>query len=153
MPVPLLEQYADTTELKVYWRALSDAEVTRADDLLTRAATLINEQPSADRFILTACNAVSLDMVKRAMLGGSGVTQAQQAMADMSASVTYVNPVGNLYLTKQELGRLAGFPQGSSFSVAPKSNTRVPHDVWNYQLSRQCTSPAPTVGPCDPPCP
>jgi hypothetical protein len=141
--VTLPTQYATVEELATYWRPLSNAEADRADDLLTRAATLINEERGAATFVQSACNAVSLDMVKRAMLGGSGVSGSTQAMADMSATVTYVNPVGNLYLTRAELQRLTGEPSGAAFSLTPTSNTRVPLNRWNYQQSTQTTDVSP----------
>jgi hypothetical protein len=141
--VTLPTQYATVEELATYWRPLSNAEADRADDLLTRAATLINEERGAATFVQSACNAVSLDMVKRAMLGGGGITQGSQAMADMSATVTYVNPAGNLYLTRSELQRLTGEPSGAAFSLTPTSNTRVPLNRWNYQQSTQTTDVSP----------
>lgn len=137
--MPLPTEYATADELSTYWRELSDAEQTRAEDLLTRAATRINEEPGAADFVQTACNQVSLDMVKRAMIGGGGITQGSQAMADMSASVTYVNPVGNLYLTAQELRRLIG-PKPPTASIQPTNNSRVPTQAWNYQQSAQTSA-------------
>lgn len=128
--------YAAAADLVAYWRTLSDAETARATVLLGAAGDLIDEQPGAADFVETALKWVSLDMVKRAMIGGGGITQGSQAMADMSASNTYFNPVGNLYLTSQELRRLIG-PTPPTASIKPTNNSRVPTQAWNYQQSAQ----------------
>lgn len=140
--MPLPATYATVAELQVYWRTLSDAEQTRATDLLRRSATRINELPGAadvdgdPAFSLATCNDVSLDMVKRAMIGGGGVVSDAQSMADMSATRRFVNPAGNLYLTQREINRLSGSgPQ--VFSLTPTSNARVPGNPWSVQPSSQ----------------
>ena len=133
MPGP----YASPDDLQDYWRPLSDGETSRAEILLEAAGDLIDEQRGSDEFVESALKWVSLDMVKRAMIGGGGVTQGAQSMADMSASVTYANPMGNLYLTRQELDRLAGYTAGGAFSLTLSSNVRVPGEPWNYQPSSQ----------------
>lgn len=132
----LATQYASVDEIGAYWRPLSDGERSRADDLLTRAATLINELPGASAFVLTACNAVSLDMVKRAMIGGAGVTEQSQAMADLNVNQHFANPMGNLYITAAERHRLAGYPSAAG-SLTLSSNVRVPGQPWNHQNSSQ----------------
>jgi len=147
--MPLPTAYATATDLADYWRPLSDGEATRATVLLGYAATLINEQPGAadldgdPAFSPATCKHVSLDMVKRAMIGGGGITGGSQAMADMTHTVSYVNPVGNLYLTSQELARLQGHPYtGAMGSLTLASNVRVPGHIWNYQQSSQTDGPA-----------
>jgi hypothetical protein len=132
MPGP----YATSDDLGEYWRTLSDAEQSRADVLLGAAGDLIDEQPGAADFVPTALKWVSLDMVKRAMIGGGGASSGSQSMADMSVTVQYVNPVGNLYLTRQELQRLVG-PTPPTASITPTSNVRVPQTFWNIQPSSQ----------------
>lgn len=145
MAIELPDPYADQSDLQAYWRVLSDAEQGRATTLLGWAAQLINEQPGSDEFDPVICAQVSMDMVKRAMIAsvnGDGVSSSTtaQAMDDMSASSTqrFVNPVGNLYLSAQEADRLAGRTSGGgAFSVALKSNVRVPGQPWNSQPSAQ----------------
>lgn len=132
MPGP----YATATELERYWRPLSDAERSRAETLLDAVGDLIDEQPGSANFVESARLWVSLDAVKRAMIGGSGVTNVDQSMADLTANVRYANPMGNLYLTGPELRRLAGHT-GGAFSLALTSNARVPGQPWNYQPSAQ----------------
>lgn len=128
--------YATAADLAGYWRPLSDAEQARATVLLGAAADLINEQPGAADFISTACKWVSLDMVKRVMAApaGDGVKQMSQTLNEVgSVQMSYVNPTGNLYLTRKELDRLSGRPGGAAFSVTLGSNARVPNEPWNLQ--------------------
>lgn len=137
--MPVKSQYADSDELETYWRPLSEAEQDRAEDLLGRAAVLINELPGAANFSAAACAHVSLDMVKRAMVAsanGEGVTEQSQAMDDMSATQRFANPMGALYLTAREIARLVG-PTPPAFSLTPTSNVRVPVNPWTYQCSSQ----------------
>lgn len=147
--MPLPAAYASALDLADYWRPLSEAEQARATVLLGYAATLINELPGAadadgnPAFSPATCKHVSLDMVKRAMIGGGGIGGGSQAMADMTHTVSYVNPVGNLYLTSQELARLQGHPYtGAMGSLTLASNVRVPGHIWNYQQSSQTDGPA-----------
>ena len=138
MTVSLPDPYAEVEDLADYWgRTLSSAEQGRALVLLGWAAKLILEQPGSEDFDPTTAAMVSMDMVKRAMVGGDGVNSVQQAMADISATVQYVNPMGNLYLTASEVDRLAGSPNGGAFSVALSSNVRVPTGSWSWQPSSQ----------------
>ncbi|AVJ50227.1 hypothetical protein I5J36_gp09 [Mycobacterium phage Mendokysei] len=139
MPTPtpeLPDAYATAEELQAYWRPLSSDEQARATVLLKRAALRINELPGSTDFNAATCNDVSLDMVKRAMLGGGGVKSTSQAMADMSTTQSYVNPVGNLYLTEEEKSRLYGYPP-AAFSLTPASNAHVPAQSWNWQPNCQ----------------
>lgn len=152
MALQLPTPYADASDLAGYWRPLSDAEQARATVLLGWAAQLISEQPASASFEPLVCAQVSMDMVKRAMMNGDGVSEstASQAMDVVSSSVTnrYVNPVGNLYLTTAEADRLAGRTSvGSGFSLTLKSNARVPGHWWNNQPSAQTE---PVDGPTQP---
>lgn len=141
--MPLPWSYATSQQLAEYWRPLSADEQKRATDLLVRAATLINEIPGAvdesgdPAFSVKACEHVSLDMVKRAMLSREdGAVETSASMADMSGTVRYTNPTGSLYLTGREIARLVG-PQPITGSLTPTSNARVPGQPWNYQPSSQ----------------
>ncbi len=135
----LPDPYADAGDLAGYWRPLTADEQGRATTLLGWAAQLISELPGCDEFDPLVCAAVSMDMVKRAMIGGGGVIEIDQGMADMTATRRYANPMGNLYLSSQELGRLQGRPGGggAAGSITLASNVRVPGDPWNYQPSAQ----------------
>lgn len=137
----LPDPYAEVSHLQTYWRTLSAAEQTRATNLLGWAAKLIRDEPGSNDFDELTCAQVSMDMVKRAMVNGDGVSAstASQSMLDMSASRTerYVNPMGNLYLTEYEKDRLAGRTGLRGGSLTLSSNARVPGEPWNTQPSAQ----------------
>lgn len=141
LPTP----YATVVDLQRYWRTLSSGEQTRATDLLGWAAHLIQKQHGWAQFDALDCAQVSMDMVKRAMINGDGVSEstASQAMADMSAARTdrYVNPMGNLYITVYEQDRLAGRTGKRGGSLTLSSNVRVPAEPWNNQPSAQTDAP------------
>lgn len=134
--------YAEVTDLETYWgRTLSEAEQGRAAVLLGWAAKRIQEEPGWQDFDTLVCAQVSMDMVKRAMVGRSdGVIETSAAMSDMSATQRYANPMGSLYLTDTETRRLAGKVAGAGISLALKSNVRVPGEYWNCQPSSQETT-------------
>jgi hypothetical protein len=139
--------YATATDLAGYWRPLSDVEQSRATVLLDAAGDLIDEQPGSVDFVETATKWVSLDMVKRAMVGLDGITSQSQAMGDMSVSQSFANPMGKLYITEKELQRLRGFGVGSKqFALVMTNNVRVPYTAWGYQYASQtdgAITPAP----------
>jgi hypothetical protein len=129
--------YADQADLAGYWRPLTDAEQARATVLLGAAADRINELPNAATFVVSACKWVSLDMVKRAMIGGGGEKAESQSMIGMSVNRTFTNPMGDLYLTSKEINRLNGRYGQSAGSVTLSSNTQVPLTPWSFQRSSQ----------------
>ncbi|MBY0440982.1 MAG: Ig-like domain-containing protein [Mycobacteriaceae bacterium] len=131
--------YADVEDLAGYWRPLSDAEQSRAGVLLGAAADRINEFPGAQNFVQTACKWVSLDMVKRAMIGGGGERSLSQSMADIEVTQQFANPMGELYLTAKEVNRLRGRFGQAAGSVVLSSNVRVPLQPWNFQSSFQAS--------------
>ena len=130
--------YASADDLAAYWRPLSDLERARADVLLQAAGDLIDEQQGSASFVSTACYWVSLDMVKRAMIGADGITNQSQSMGDMNVSQTFANPMGRLQLQPRELRRLKGLGADSrQFALTMTNNVRVPYTVWGYQYASQ----------------
>lgn len=125
--------YATQGDLAAYWRALTDTEQARATVLLGAAADRINELPGAANFTSSARHWVSLDVVKRAMIGGGGEKSESQAMLGMSVNRTFVNPTGDLYITAKEVNRLRGRFGQSAGSVVLSSHARVPMQPWNFQ--------------------
>ena len=113
--------YATVPDLEARWRPLTSVEQTRATALLDDASALVDDLapaggPSASEATLKA---VVCAMVKRAMNRPAeldGVTQSQQTSGPFSQGVTYDNPTGDLYLTKQEKVRL-GFKKQRAGSV------------------------------------
>jgi hypothetical protein len=80
------------------------------------------------------CKWVSLDMVKRAMLGGGGEKAESQAMLGMSVNRTFANPMGDLYLTSKEVNRLRGrFGQSAGSVVLSSHAFGFRMEPWNFQ--------------------
>lgn len=132
--------YATEEDLQGYWRPLTDAEQARATVLLGASSDRINELPNAAGFVASACHWVALDAVKRAMqVSGDGVKSQSQSMAGMDVNQSFVNPMGDLYISSRELNRLRGRVGQSAGSVVMSSNVRVPREPWNFQHSFQTT--------------
>lgn len=112
-----MESFANAEDLERRWRALSDIEKTRAETLLLDASVILATMCAKsgitidpeDELQAHTVKAITCEMVKRAML--SPVDQAplsnfSQTAGSFSESGTYVNPTGDLYLTKSEQKRL-----------------------------------------------
>lgn len=101
--------YATVTDLEARWRTLSAVEREIAETLLGDAQIRLDAEcppadplPAAQRQIRVI---VSCEMVKRAMLNreqSAGVTSIQSTAGPFSKSLTYVNPTGDLYISKGE---------------------------------------------------
>lgn len=111
--------YATVEDLAAFWRPLSVAEETRAATLLRYASQRIRLRVSGIDESITAgtvdpadAELVVLSMVKRAMLSTDyeGITQESQASGPFSHGATYANPMGNLYITDDEVRDLGGNP-------------------------------------------
>lgn len=122
--------YADTDDLALFWRPLVGDEPGRAEVLLGYAATLIRaEWPDMDDRLAAGFDPdlpklVSLNMVKRALIGGTtggeGVSSQMNVGGPYTQQQSYSNPMGNLYLTKEERRQLS--PSGTrrkAFTINP----------------------------------
>lgn len=127
--------FATAQDVANRWRPLSTAEETRATVLLGDAATRIRAAfPDVDERIDAGVLdpdvplIVSVEMVRRAMLAPvdqAPAGQVQQTAGPFSQSVSYVNPTGDLYLTRDERRMLGGGRQrASSVDMTP------PHTPW-----------------------
>ena len=111
--------FAQVPDLESRWHALTESEKTQAEVLLSDASQLIvDTMPgyvSASALTLTG---IVCAMVKRAMLAGdnAGVSSTQQTTGPFNESVSYTNPLGDLYLTKAEKQRMGRGVQ-KAFSV------------------------------------
>lgn len=104
--------FATHADLAARWRPLSTAEQAQATVLLGDASAIVRaEIPTVDARILAATldadlvKMVVCGMVKRAMIAadiGDGVSAQQQTAGPFAQSQTFLNPMGNLYLTKQD---------------------------------------------------
>lgn len=129
--------FATATDLAARWRPLSTAEQTQAGVLLGDASAILRAECSDVDARLSAIpptldadipKMIVCAMVKRAMLAGAdveGVTATQQTAGPFSQSLTYSNPMGNLYLTKAER-RLLGCGGQRAFSVDMSPPAPVP---------------------------
>lgn len=124
--------YATVSDLVDRWRPLSPAEEERAGTLLADAAVRIRvECPDVDERLAAVPPGldpavpliVSCEMVKRAMLAPvdqAPMQQMQQTAGPFSQSGTFVNPTGDLYLTRAERRMLGcGGQRATSVSMAP----------------------------------
>ncbi len=113
--------YASIQDLAARWRLLSAAETTRATVLLDDAAVRIDAaKPPADPPTdAEVRKIVSCEMVKRAMLSNAsaGITQQSQNSGGLfSQQVTYANPTGDMYLTREDK-KLLGVRRQTASSV------------------------------------
>jgi hypothetical protein len=118
--------FATAGDLADRWRPLSPEETVQAEALLEDASTILRmEIPTVDsRVELGTLPAnvplmVVVGMVKRAMVApaaGEGVQTAQTNVGPFGQSFTYANPMGHLYLTKQDR-RLLGVGGQRAFTI------------------------------------
>lgn len=118
--------YATVADLEARWRPLDDSEKERAETLLGAASRQVRalckgldariEAGDLDGELVTD---VVCSIVKRAMLAPidqNPISQVQQTAGPFSQSGTFVNPAGDLYLTKVER-KLLGCGGQRAFSV------------------------------------
>lgn len=118
--------FAVVDDLAARWRPLSDDEAVQATQLLEDASTVLRaEVPTVDtRLVLGTLDPwvpllVVCGMVKRAMVApaaGEGVESTQTNVGPFAQSFKYANPMGNLYLTKQDR-RLLGVGGQRAFTI------------------------------------
>ena len=121
-----MQTFANIDDLEKRWRPLSDDEKARANVLLEDASAFITNlidgrvtydptnEIQAHNFTSVCCG-----MVKRAMFTDTGVTQESQSAVGYSASWTYSNPNGDLYVTKNDR-KLLGVAGCHIGSIAPQ---------------------------------
>lgn len=141
----MADPFATPDDLAKRWRPLDSDETERATELLSDASAVIRtECPGIDAKITPVPPATEpeLDpgipkmivcaMVKRAMLvanDADGVSATQQTAGPFSQSLTFSNPMGNLYLTKAEK-RLLGCVAQEAFTVPMSTVPTVVHAPW-----------------------
>lgn len=111
--------FATHQDLEARWKTLSAAEQATADVLLEDAAVIIRaECEDADDIDPGITKFVSCGMVKRAMIasGSEGIGQDNLTAGPFSQQRSYTNPMGNVYLTKQDR-RLLGCSRQSAGMV------------------------------------
>lgn len=114
MTEPIEPPFAQTADLEARWHALTEDEKTRTTMLLADASQLIMDTlPGYASASALTLKGIVCAMVKRAMLAGdnAGVSSTQQTAGPFNESISYANPLGDLYLTSAEKQRLGGGKQ------------------------------------------
>lgn len=129
--------YATVTDLAARWRPISSSEEGLAETLLEDAALRIDRAcPPPETLTdddLRARKIVACEMVKRAMVMPDnllGVTSYSDGTGPFQEQRTYGNPMGNLYLTKEDR-RLLGCG-GQQIGTIPFRAE--PPPVWPWGL-------------------
>lgn len=119
--------YAEPADLAARWRPLTPVETATAEVLLGDASAIIRAEcpdvegrlaatpPGLDEAVVKF---VACSMVKRAMLaaGTEGVSSQMNVAGPFTQQRSFANPMGNLYLTKQDK-RLLGCGGQQAFTV------------------------------------
>jgi len=132
--------FATSTDLAARWRPLSTAEQAQATTLLDDASAIVRaEVPTVDAQITAATLdtglvlAIVCGMVKRAMIAGDtgeGVSAQQETAGPFAYSQTFSNPMGNVYLTKQDRRLLGVSSQAFTIDTAPVDSGAAAVNPW-----------------------
>lgn len=103
-----MESFATVNDLQAGWRTLTEAESEVAATLLERATAQIVAMLERSGIKIDASNetqqtnlkTVNCNMVRRVMGQVGNVSQMTQSIGSTSASVSFSNPDGSLYLSK-----------------------------------------------------
>lgn len=119
MPSGEAAPFATVVDLEARWRPLSKDESARAAVLLADASAAIRAEmrgriDAADGAQAAALRAVACGMVRRAMSAGAdaaGVQSVSEGAGSYTASITYANPHGDMFITASER-RMLGIGRG-----------------------------------------
>lgn len=127
--------FATIADYEVRCGAVDDGDVAKVEALLEDASAFLEGQyvrrtgrkyEECDNAVFDSnAKAVCVAMVSRAVAASgalAGVTQQSQTAGSYSASYTYANPTGDLYLSRSDLKRLglAGTRIGSIDAMTAK---------------------------------
>lgn len=124
-----IKAFATVSDLEKRWRVLADDEKSRAESLIEDASVMIAsamrssgiQYDDADELLIASLNSVTCAVVRRAMatpVDIPALTQYSQSAIGISESMSYANPSGDLYLTKQEK-KLLGISGGVVGLIRP----------------------------------
>lgn len=125
-----IKAFATVPDLEKRWRVLADDEKSRAESLIEDASVMIASamrlsgiqyDDADDDLLIASLNSVTCAVVRRAMatpVDIPALTQYSQSAIGISESMSYANPSGDLYLTKQEK-KLLGISGGVIGSIRP----------------------------------
>ena len=118
--------YATVSDIESRWRALNEAEQTRASVLIDDASAMLTalvNVDSDDQEQAQLLKQVCCSMVIRAMSATEadafGASQMSMTAGPYSQSWSYSNPTGDMYLTKLEK-RLLGITSGYIGTIEPR---------------------------------
>jgi hypothetical protein len=103
--------YAQATDLENRWRVLTDSEKSVVETFLNDAENMLKcliddyDEKVEDDTFKAVLIAVECAMVKRALMSNLdliGVSQHTMTAGSYNENVTYANPSGDMYLTKNE---------------------------------------------------
>ena len=100
---------ATVADLEARWHTLTDTEKSVASTLIGDAVAYLKRiTPNYDAIPTDTIKSIVCAMVKRAMLSrdSSGISQQSETVGSFSASYTWSNPTGDLYLTREERRQL-----------------------------------------------
>ena len=119
--------YATTDDLAKRWRELTDEEAEVAETYLSDAENMLKrlipnfEMKVIDETFKEVLIAIECGMVKRALMNNLdqlGVSQHTITAGSYNENITYANPSGDMYLTKNEK-RLLGISQQRIGAIMP----------------------------------
>lgn len=117
--------FASVDDLAARWRPLCGDELGRAMAALEDASAVIrmvvpdvDDRIIADTLDADVPRMVACWVAKRALIGNDtgGVSQLQQTVGPFSQGATYTNPLGDIYLTRQEK-KLLGASGQKAFTI------------------------------------
>lgn len=105
-----MQPLATIADLQKGWRNLSDDEAMAANTLLERASAqlyaLLNSHgisvDTSDEIQAINLRTVACNMVKRVLDGNGNISQISQTIGSTTASLSFSNPDGSLYLSKSD---------------------------------------------------
>jgi hypothetical protein len=130
-------EYATVADLEARWRPLTEAEAAKAAVLLDDASSKIrttikgiDQRLDADDDLRRNATRIVCAMVQRAMDAPDdavGIATVQESVGPFSRSFNYANPMGDLYLRKEERRDLGGGMGAGSIDTAP-----VGRPLWEF---------------------
>lgn len=114
-----LMPFCTTGDIEVLWRPLTDSEEPKAQTLINYASQKVRRAvPGIDASIAAGdvdevdAQMVVVGMVRRVLMSadtGDGVTSTSDAVGGVSQTRNYGNPMGNLYVTREDLRQLGKY--------------------------------------------
>lgn len=131
-PVESPNPYANADDLAVFWKTLTGDDITRANDLLTKASNRlrvigervdvdVDERVNTSPAYFQTVQWVVMEATKRAMLTPIDAPPAnsiQQTAGPYSENIVFTNPAGDLWFKKSELHDLGLYNNQTLTSIS-----------------------------------